>query len=236
MTDEFQTADVIALNDKQLERKLKACLYKKLQQARVDFKEKHIEARGRNDFNKFDYITLKDIVLEAIPILQANNLSIHHKFYLSPPRVELVDLETGYSEDFGSNVDFPVDGKNTNQRLQSLGSTESYIRRYIYLQILDIVESDPDRDFGKPEPKKPNGRYKEKGMGNMTSGKKVDNNISDDRVHDLARQLGEELGEQGVDNPTNRNKLELANQWFTEKRINNHELRALRKLLGAVKP
>jgi tRNA C32,U32 (ribose-2'-O)-methylase TrmJ len=73
-------------------------------------------------------------------------------------------------------------------------------------------------------------------MGNMTSGKKVDNNISDDRVHDLARQLGEELGEQGVDNPTNRNKLELANQWFTEKRINNHELRALRKLLGAVKP
>ena len=236
MTEEFQTAEDIYLNDKQLERKLKACLYRKLQNARVAFKDKHVEARGRNDFNHFDYITLKDIVTEAIPILLENDLSIHHKFYLSPPRVELVDLETGYSEDFGSNVTFTVDGGNNNQRLQALGSTESYIRRYIYLQILDIVESDPDKDFGKPEPKKPNGRYKEKGMGNMTSGKKVDNNISDDRVHDLARQLGEELGEQGVDNPTNRNKLELANQWFTEKRINNHELRALRKLLGAVKP
>ena len=235
MTDEFQTADVIALNDKQLERKLKACLYKKLQHARLQFKEKHIKARGRNDFNHFDYITLKDIVLEAIPILQANQLSIHQKFYLTPPRVELIDLETGYSEDFGSNVDFPMDGNNTNQRLQSLGSTESYIRRYIYLQILDIVESDPDRDFGKPEPKKQS-RYKEKGMGNMTNGKKADNNISDDRVHDLARQLGEELSEQGVDNPTNRNKLELANQWFSERRISNHELRALRKLLGALKP
>ena len=228
MTEDFQTADVIALNDKQLEMKYKACLYRKLQQARVDFKEKHIEARGRNDFNKFDYITLKDIVLEAIPILQDNNLSIHQKFYLTPPRVELVDLETGYSEEFGSNVDFPVDGKNTNQRLQSLGSTESYIRRYIYLQILDIVESDPDKDFGKDEqtPKKPQSRYKEKG----------NNTVDDDRVHDLARQLGEELGEQGVENPTNRNKLELANQWFSEKRITNHELRALRKLLGAVKP
>jgi hypothetical protein len=226
MTDEFQTADVIALNDKQLERKLKACLYKKLQNARLQFKEKHIKARGRNEFNHFDYITLEDIVLEAIPILLENNLSIHQKFYQQPPLVELIDLETGYSEDFGSNVTFTVDGGNNNQRLQALGSTESYIRRYIYLQILDIVESDPDKDFGKPEPKKPNGRYKEKN----------NNTVDDDRVHDLARQLGEELGEQGVENPTNRNKLELANQWFSEKRISNHELRALRKLLGALKP
>jgi hypothetical protein len=123
-------------------------------------------------------------------------------------------------------VTFTVDGGNKNQRLQTLGSTESYIRRYSYLQILDIVESDPDKDFGKPEPKKPNGRYKEKN----------NNTVDDDRVHDLARQLGEELGEQGVENPTNRNKLELANQWFSEKRISNHELRALRKLLGALKP
>ena len=229
MEEDFQTADIIALNDKQLEMKYKACLYRKLQQARVDFKEKHIEARGRNDFNKFDYITLKDIVLEAIPILQDNNLSIHQKFYLTPPRVELVDIETGYSEEFGSNVDFPVDGKNTNQRLQSLGSTESYIRRYIYLQILDIVESDPDKDFGKPEsPMKPQSRYKEKQASK--------NIVSDDRVHDLSRQIGEELGERGVENPTNRNKLELCGEWFKESKITKDEFRALRKHLGAVKP
>ena len=236
MTDEFMTADVVQLTDKQLERKLKACLYKKLQNARLQFKEKHIKARGRNDFNHFDYITLEDIVLEAIPILLENQLSIHQKFYQQPPLVELIDLETGYSEDFGSNVTFTVDGGNNNQRLQALGSTESYIRRYIYLQILDIVESDPDRDFGKPEPKKQS-RYKEKGMGNMTSGtKKVDNNISDDRVHDLARQIGEELSEQGVDNPTNRNKLELCGEWFQSGKLSKDEFRALRKHLGALKP
>ena len=230
MTEEFVTADVVQLNDKQYEMKLKACLYKKLQNARVDFKDKHVEARGRNNFNNFDYITLKDIVNEAIPILLENDLSIHHKFYLSPPRVELVDLETGYSEDFGSNAVLELDGKNHNQRLQALGSTESYLRRYIYLQILDIVEGDPDATFGKPEPKesKPQRRYKEKQASK--------NIVSDDRVHDLSRQIGEELGERGVENPTNRNKLELCGEWFKESKITKDEFRALRKHLGAVKP
>ena len=230
MTEEFVTADVVQLNDKQYEMKLKACLYRKLQNARVAFKDKHVEARGRNNFNNFDYITLKDIVTEAIPILLENDLSIHHKFYLSPPRVELVDLETGYSEDFGSNFDGLVDGKNHNQRLQALGSTESYLRRYIYLQILDIVEGDPDSVFGKPEPKeaKPQRRYKEK----ITNDEGMDNN----KIHDLARQIGEELGERGVENPTNRNKLELCGEWFKESKITKDEFRALRKHLGAVKP
>lgn len=234
MTEDFQTAEEIYLNDKQLLRKLKACLYRKLQQARMDFRDKHVEARGRNDFNHFDYITLKDIVTEAIPILLDNNLSIHHKFYLNQPLVELVDLETGYSEDFGSNVTFEVEGKNTNQRLQALGSTESYIRRYIYMQILDIVESDPDKDFGKEEKEaKSTPRYSEKNIGIVRTDKNI---VPDDRVHQLSQQLTTELVAQGVENPSNRNKLELANQWFTEKKLNAHELRALRKLLGAVKP
>jgi hypothetical protein len=234
MTEEFQTAEDIYLNDKQLLRKLKACLYKKLQHARLDFRDKHVEARGRNNFNNFDYITLKDIVTEAIPILLDNNLSIHHKFYLNPPLVELVDLETGYSEDFGSNVTFEVEGKNNNQRLQALGSTESYIRRYIYMQILDIVESDPDKDFGKEEKEaKSTPRYSEKNTGIVRTDKNI---VPDDRVHQLSQQLTTELVTQGVENQSNRNKLELANQWFTEKKLDAHELRALRKLLGAVKP
>jgi hypothetical protein len=62
------------------------------------------------------------------------------------------------------------------------------------------------------------------------------NIVPDDRVHQLSQQLTTELVTQGVENPSNRNKLELANQWFTEKKLNAHELRALRKLLGAVKP
>lgn len=229
MEEDFQTAETIYLNDKQLERKLKACLYRKLQHARVDFMNRHIRKRGRNNFNNFDYITLEDVVKNAIPILMKNDLSIHHKFYLSPPRVELVDLETGYSEDFGSNALLELDGKNHNQRLQALGSTESYLRRYIYLQILDIVEGDPDVQFGKPEPKesdKPQRRYKEKG----------NNIVSDDRVHDLSRQIGEELGERGVENPTNRNKLELCGEWFKSGTITKDEFRALRKHLGALKP
>ena len=95
------------------------------------------------------------------------------------------------------------------------------------MQILDIVESDPDKNFGKEEKEaKPNHRYSEKNK----------NIVPNDRVQQLSQQLIDELVAQGVETPSNRNKLELANQWFTEKKLNAHELRALRKLLGAVKP
>ncbi len=219
MSDEFMTADVVQLTDNQLERKLKAMLFKKLQQARVDFKDKHVEARGRNNFNNFDYITLKDIVNEAIPILLQNDLSIHHKFYLSPPRVELVDLETGYSEDFGSNFDGQVDGKNHNQRLQALGSTESYLRRYIYLQILDIVEGDPDATFGKPAPKesKPQRRYKEKANKNI---------VNSSRLDKIRESINADAEKQDVP------PLTVAGEYFTSKKINRDEFRAIKKQLG----
>jgi hypothetical protein len=219
MTDEFQTADVIALNDKQLERKLKACLYKKLQNARLQFKEKHIKARGRNEFNHFDYITLEDIVLEAIPILLENSLSIHQKFYQQPPLVELIDLETGYSEDFGSNFDGQVDGKNHNQRLQALGSTESYLRRYIYLQILDIVEGDPDATFGKPAPKesKPQRRYKEKADKNIVNWSRLDK---------IRESINADAEKQDVP------PLTVAGEYFTKSKITRDEFRAIKKLLG----
>lgn len=229
MTEDFITADVVQLNDKQLMMKYKACLYRKLQHARRDFKDKNIRKRGRNNFNNFDYITLEDIVKEAIPILLDNQLSIHHKFYMSPPLIEVVDLETGYSEDFGSSADIMLEGKNHNQKLQALGSMESYLRRYIYMQILDIVEGDPDASFGREDkastakPKvKPQGRYTQK------------NTVDEARIHDLARQIGEELGERGVENVTNRNKLELCGEWFTEGRLTKDEFRAMKKHLGAV--
>jgi hypothetical protein len=190
-----------------------------LQNARVAFKDKHVEARGRNDFNHFDYITLKDIVTEAIPILLENDLSIHHKFYLSPPRVELVDLETGYSEDFGSNFDGRVDEKTNNQRLQALGSMESYLRRYIYLQILDIVEGDPDATFGKPAPKesKPQRRYKEKANKNIVNWSRLDK---------IRESINADAEKQDVP------PLTVAGQYFTKSKITRDEFRAIKKQLG----
>jgi len=134
--------------------KCRIALYKKLNKARIEFMEKHVAARGENKFNNFNYITLKDIVDNALPILVDNGLALHHMLYQSPPVVEVIDLDTGYGELFGSNYNMELEGKNTNQKLQALGSSETYLRRYIYLQILDIVEQDPDVEFGKPEKSK----------------------------------------------------------------------------------
>jgi hypothetical protein len=133
--------------------------------------------------------------------------------------VELIDLETGYSEDFGSNVTFTVDGKNHNQRLQALGSTESYLRRYIYLQILDIVEGDPDATFGKPAPKesKPQRRYKEKANKNIVNSSRLDK-IRESINADAEKQ--------------DKLPSEIAGEYFTKSKINRDEFRAIKKQLG----
>lgn len=197
---------------------MKIKIFRKLTNARLDFKNKGIQARGENNFNNFKYITLEDIVNSAIDILAENDLCIHQKFYLNPPIVELVDLETGYTEPFGSNLTFEPDGKNTNQRLQGLGSTETYLRRYIYLQILDIVECDPDKNFGKPEPARANRQSRRRAEKKVTAKKEQVTEISEKEIKKILDAAYEKLTNAGKD-------FTIENADFTIKRLcNNHAL------------
>ena len=203
-------------------RELKRKLFRKLTNARRDFKNKGIQARGENKFNNFKYITLEDIVNSAIDILADNDLCIHQKFYLNPPLVELVDLETGYVEHFGSRLTFEPDGKNTNQRLQGLGSTETYLRRYIYLQILDIVECDPDKNFGKPEKSKQKviqNNQKQQSMPKKSKPSKPEptkNDITTEQIKEILDKAYEKLTNAGID-------FTIENADFTIKRLCNNQ-------------
>ena len=190
-------------------RELKRTIFKKLTNARRAFKKQGIQARGENNFNNFKYITLEDIVNSAIDILADNDLCIHQKFYLDPPVVELVDLETGYTETFGSRLTFEPDGKNTNQRLQGLGSTETYLRRYIYLQILDIVECDPDKNFGKPETTK-------KPILPKRKTRKEPDTFTEKEIKEILDKAYEKLTNAGID-------FTIENADFTIKRLCNNQ-------------
>lgn len=212
MENEFITGDVVQLQNIASERQLRATLFTKLQKARLDFLEKHVTANGRNDFNNFDYIRLCDIVREAIPIMLHNKLSTHIQMHPHPPSMEVVDLETGYSVEFTSSFEFQVEGKNNNQRLQTLGSSESYLRRYLYLQVLDIVEADPDVDFGS-EKKQP-----------VTKKKRIDENIPNpSRVEKIISKIQEEAEHRDI--PT----MTVAGEYFTQKKITREEFRAIKK-------
>jgi len=222
MAERFETAQEIYLNDRQLEMKQYAQIMKKLQELRCEIKG--IKAEGRNNFNNFDYIQLKDILKVVTPMMNKYNLATHHRLWMNPPLIDLVDTETGYSISFGSNYDAEIDGKNNNQRLQSLGSSETYLRRYIYMQIFDIQEDDPDKNFGKEDKKK-------------SVPKRVPKkpNVSDERLCEIAQLIGNELSQLKI-LVNDDNKLMIADTMFKKQDITADEYRQIKKLIkGEIK-
>lgn len=211
------------MQDMRINPKCRIALYKKLNKARIEFMEKHVAARGENKFKNFNYITLEDIVYNALPILVNNGLALHHMLYQSPPVVEVIDLDTGYGELFGSNYNMELEEKNTNQKLQALGSSEKYLRRYIYLQILDIVEQDPDVEFGKPESKQKGIQNNQKQQSRQTIQKSkptkpepTKNDITTEQIKEILDKAYEKLTNAGID-------FTIENADFTIKRLCNNQ-------------
>ena len=223
MAERFETAQEIYLNDRQLEMKQYAQIMSKLQKLRDEIKG--IKAEGRNNFNNFDYIRLKDILKVVTPLLRKYKLATHHRLWMNPPLIDLVDTETGYSISFGTNCTVEPQGKNNNQVLQALGSTETYLRRYIYLQIFDLYDDDPDKNFGKES------------AGKKSVPKRVlkKPSVSDERLCEIAQLIGKELSQQKLQ-VNDDNKLKIADTMFKKQSITADEYRQIKKLIrGEIK-
>ena len=223
MATKFETAQEIYLNDRQLEMKQYAQIMSKLQGLRDEIKG--ITAKGHNNFNNFDYIRLKDILKVVTPLLRKYKLATHHRLWMNPPLIDLVDTETGYSISFGTNCTVEPQGKNNNQVLQALGSTETYLRRYIYLQIFDLYDDDPDKNFGKES------------AGKKSTPKRIQKkpSVSDERLCEIAQLIGKELSQQKLQ-VNDDNKLKIADSMFKKQSITADEYRQIKKLIrGEIK-
>ena len=158
MDTEFKTADEIEevnpdylqlqlLQMEQQQQQQRADLYKKLQCARKEFKNIGIKKTGRNNYQNYSYFELNEIVDIAIDILDKYNLSTKCGFGSNSYSMEIIDTTTGYGEKFYSKVDnweWDDLGKDSthNKILQGVGKKESYLRRYLYMQIFDIHDTD----------------------------------------------------------------------------------------------
>lgn len=120
---------------------LKLNLFQKLQKARVELQEMNLKKSGHNKFAGFSYYELSDF-LPAINII-CNNVGLF----------TAISFETDYAilriydcEDMEKFVEFKSPMKEIQQKgcndIQSLGSVETYSRRYLYLTAFEIVEND----------------------------------------------------------------------------------------------
>ena len=130
-------------------------VYAKLNEARKRFLEKGIKKTGKNTYAEFKYFTLDDI----IPAKQAifNELGLIDVISFGEATATLTLINADAPDEvitFTSQLD--RDESLIKNPIQKVGAIQTYVRRYLYLLVLDIIESDGiEESTGKPEGEKP---------------------------------------------------------------------------------
>lgn len=150
-------------------------VYAKLALARKMFLDTNPTKSGVNDHAEYDYFELEDIVPAQTRIFE--ELGLLEVFRYMPPKPEFVKGDDHYEVVMGEplavstvinahkpeeTIEFrlkwsevpPIvnkQGKTVNTPIQRTGGEQTYMRRYLKMQVLDIVESDAvdGQDFEK---------------------------------------------------------------------------------------
>lgn len=139
-------------------------VFAKLCLAREMFLNSNVKKTGVNRYAEFKYFTLEDIIPEKQRIFKELGLVDTISFTDTNAVLTLHNTDNpGESIEFTSPTE--DDESLIKNPIQKLGAVETYVRRYLYMLMLDIVESDTvdavsgktDPDTGKAaEPKKSN--------------------------------------------------------------------------------
>lgn len=128
-------------NNEQTTIELQLTAYNKLQKVRKELQEAKLKKSGHNDFQHYDYFTLDDIVPKATELFDKYGLTPIFNVSIDENGVEYATLDI---IDNSSVIRFksPTANPNSKDPIQALGSKITYMRRYLYLMALDVVEPD----------------------------------------------------------------------------------------------
>ena len=126
-------------------------IYQKLMNVRTNFHKLELKKSGHNKFANFKYFELGDFLVPATKLLSEEGLCPIVTFDNEVAKMVLVNTDNpSETIEFTSPMrDLELKGANS---MQSLGGVETYQTRYLYIQLLNIVESDSfDAVSGKDE-------------------------------------------------------------------------------------
>ena len=141
-------------------------VYGKLIEARIRFREAGIKKEGKNTYAEFKYFRLDEIIPVKQEIFRELGLADVITFGNEVATLTIFNVDNPEeSIDFMSQL--AEDQSLIKNPIQKVGAIQTYVRRYLYLLALDIIESDgieattdkPVEEDGKPaktEPKKSN--------------------------------------------------------------------------------
>jgi hypothetical protein len=129
-------------------------VYSKLQKARVLLQEQPLKKSGFNSYAGFKYWELSDFLPSVNTIFDNLGLCSVFSIHEEVATIRIIDTEFGGTIFFRSPTADASNEKSKAPPIQSLGSMHSYLRRYLYLNALELIENDVvDATIGKDEPK-----------------------------------------------------------------------------------
>jgi hypothetical protein len=141
-------------------------VYKKLQEARVMLHNTQLNKSGRNKFANFNYFELGDFIPQVTDIFNKVGLCGIVSFTGDTAYLAVHETEGDGFITFTSPLVYASVEKT--QPIQNLGSTHTYLRRYLWLMCMEITENDvvdsvePKSPVKVDPPKIPNVKFEAK--------------------------------------------------------------------------
>lgn len=198
----------------------------KLAAARLEFSQRKVQKSGKNIHMEFLYFELSDIVPVATEIFAKLGLVTVTNFTNEEATMTVYNADNTEEEGLTFTAPYreiePIisnSGKQVTNSLQALGSSITYLRRYLYMIVLDIVEQDDvDATIGKPievqsEKKAPATPAERKAAKEELVS--ADNDASESEINEL-KSLCKELIGKDEDNEEFVQQIALKTEGFTK--------------------
>jgi hypothetical protein len=117
-------------------------IYIKMQDARIKLQEMNIKKSGKNKFSGFSYYELADFIPAINKIF--GELKLFSLFYVNSDKEAILRIVNSEKPDEELTFTSPtasVDLKGCTE-IQGIGAVHTYMKRYLYLNALEIVEND----------------------------------------------------------------------------------------------
>ena len=117
-------------------------VFGKLQKARVQLHGTALNKSGKNNFAKFNYFELADFIPTVTKIFNEVGLCGVVSFTADTAYLTVYNVD-GEKDDFITFTSpLVMASMDRVQPIQSLGATHTYLRRYLWLMAMEIVEND----------------------------------------------------------------------------------------------
>ena len=127
-------------------------IYLKLNKARIEFHALKLAKTGHNKFAGYKYFELGDFLIPALKVFQQNQLCAFISFNAELATMTIVDIET--KEQMLITSPMSTAALKGSHEVQNLGAVQTYLRRYLWIAALEIVEHDAvDASEGKDSKK-----------------------------------------------------------------------------------